>query len=98
MGFAEKHPLPEGAQVYHVGQLWARMWPGGTAVIVKVLGPYPDGAYEYVVNACREFSRSPGAGNPMDRQTRWASYATRPAYEPPSIEELLGSVARKGEG
>jgi hypothetical protein len=87
------HPLPVGARVYHVGQLWARGLDGGTAVIVEVAGPYRDGAYEYVVDACQEFSRRPGPDNPMDRRTQWASYMTQPAYVRPSVDELLGRAA-----
>lgn len=75
------HPLPVGAEVYHRSQMWASRLPGGTAVIQAVEGPLHDGAYEYTVLACREFSRRPGPDNPMDRETQWASYATRPARE-----------------
>lgn len=73
------HPLDVGARVFHSGQIWARSLLGGTAVIREVLGPYHDGAYEYVVDACRDFSRQPGDDNPMDRRTQWASYMTVPA-------------------
>lgn len=82
------HPLPEGAKVHHSSQLWARTVDGGTAVVREVLGPYHDGAYEYVVDACRDFSRRPGPDNPMDRRTQWPSYYTVPAREVPSIEEV----------
>lgn len=83
------HPLPVGAKVFHVGQLWARTLIGGTAVVVEVKGPYRDGAYEYVLDACQEFSRRPGPDNPMNQRSQWASYATRPAYERSHVEALL---------
>jgi hypothetical protein len=75
------HPLPVGTYVYHRSQEWARRLAGGTAVIQSVTGPYHDGAYEYTVLSCRDFSRRPGPDNPMDRETQWASYATRPATD-----------------
>jgi hypothetical protein len=70
------HPLPVGTHVRHAGQQWART---ATAVIRDVMGPYNDGAYEYLVDACREFSRRPGLDNPMDDRKQWASYQTLPA-------------------
>lgn len=72
-----------GDRVHHAGQIWARTCPGGTAVVVEVKGPYNDGAYEYVVDACEDFSRFPSDTNPMTRRTQWASYHTRPAYTEP---------------
>lgn len=83
------HPLPVGAKVFHSGQQWARSLDGGTAVVRKVIGPLRDGAYEYVVDACQEFSRRPGPDNPMDWRTQWASYYTQPAHTRSSIDELL---------
>ncbi|MFE0490262.1 hypothetical protein [Streptomyces griseoaurantiacus] len=73
------HPLAVGTEVYHVGQLWARGLPGGTAVVRDVIGPFHDESYEYAVDGCRDFSRRPGPDNPMDKRTQWASYATAPA-------------------
>lgn len=83
------HPLPVGTEVYHTAQQWARTVDGGTAVIREVLGPYGDGAYEYVVDGCRDFSRRPGPDNPMDERSQWPSYYTARAYVRPSIDELL---------
>ncbi|CAL9611803.1 hypothetical protein SUDANB1_05642 [Streptomyces sp. enrichment culture] len=70
------HPLPVGTHVHHVGQLWARRLPGGTAIVREVAGPYRDGAYEYVLDACEEFAQRPGPDNPMTARRQWASYAT----------------------
>jgi hypothetical protein len=75
-----QHPLAVGARVYNSrGQQWAHSVPGGTAVVLEVLGPDHRGDYEYVVDGCREFSRQPGPDNPMNRRTQWASYNTAPA-------------------
>lgn len=72
-------PLPVGTAVTHVSQQWAPRILGGTAVIREVKGPYYDGSFEYLVCACRDFSRRPAADNPMDRETWWSSLAVRPA-------------------
>lgn len=74
------HPLPAGTRVTHISQGWAGpiRTPDGIAEIVAARGPYPDGAWEYEVLACRDFSRRPGPDNPMDRPTWWASYAVCP--------------------
>lgn len=73
------HPLPVGTHVTHVNQQWAtsRVAPEGTAEILEVRGPYHDGAFEYRVLAARDFSRQPGPGNPLDRETWWSSQAIR---------------------
>ncbi|MBC9731159.1 hypothetical protein [Streptomyces sp. TRM68367] len=73
------HPLPVGTAVHHIGQIWARRLPGGTAVIREVQGPYHDGAYEYLLDGTRDFSARPGPDNPMNEPRQWASYATIPA-------------------
>jgi hypothetical protein len=72
-------PLSVGARVSHISQEWATSStaPDGTAQIVEVRGPYNDGSYEYLVLACRDFSRRPGPANPMDRETWWSSLAVR---------------------
>lgn len=69
-----------GDRVHHAGQIFARTHPGGTAVVVEVKGPYNDGAYEYVVDACESFANLPSDDNPMTHRTQWASYMTRPAF------------------
>lgn len=68
-----------GDRIMHRAQMFAYSHVGGTAVVVEVLGPYHDGAYEYVVDACEEFANFPSADNPMTRRTQWASYMTLPA-------------------
>jgi len=72
-------PLPVGTRVTHVNQQWATsiVAPEGTAEILEARGPYPDGSFEYLVLACRDFSRRPGPDNRMDRETWWSSNATR---------------------
>ncbi|MEU9415203.1 hypothetical protein [Streptomyces sp. NPDC048272] len=79
------HPLPVGTRVTHVNQQWAnrRTAPEGTAKIVEARGPYNDGSYEYLVLACRDFSRQPGPGNRMDRETWWSSLAVQSASSQP---------------
>ena len=49
--------------------------------MVEVKGPYNDESYEYVVNACEEFSCLPSETNPMTRRRQWASYMTMPAFD-----------------
>jgi hypothetical protein len=78
---AEPPRFSPGDRVHHYGQKFARTHPGGTAVVVEVKGPHHDGAYEYVVDACEEFTRLPSADNPMTRRTQWASYMTLPAFD-----------------
>lgn len=75
-------PLPVGARVRHYGQQWpaARQ---GTATIREVRGPWPDGSYEYRVDATQDFSRRPGPDNPETRETWWSSTATIPAAPTP---------------
>lgn len=75
-----RKPLPVGTRVYHRGQHnWACLIVGGTGVITEVIGPYNDGAYEYVVRTGEDISRRIGPDNPETRVTQWASYHTRPA-------------------
>ena len=76
------HPLPVGTRVYHSGQRnWACTLEGGTGEIVEVMGPYRDGAYEYIVLVPEDFSRRASEDNPETRQTQWASYRTVKAFE-----------------
>lgn len=74
-------PLPAGTHVTHINQQWAntRTTPDGTAEVLEARGPLNDDSYEYLVLACRDFSRRPGPDNPMDRKTWWNSNATRTA-------------------
>lgn len=78
-----------GDRVMHGGQIFARTHPGGTAVVVEVLGPDHRGDYEYVVDACENFARFPDpVTNPMTCRTQWASYHVRPAWTEPDWENL----------
>lgn len=67
--------LPVGTPVHHSGQIWAR-GGSGTATIAAVLGPWPDGAYEYLVYHHGSFS---GGTEPVSPPSWWASYRTIPA-------------------
>ncbi|MEK2474030.1 hypothetical protein [Streptomyces noursei] len=49
------HPLPNGTRVTHFSQVRARHLPGGTATVVDHQGPWPDGSWEYLVRATRDF-------------------------------------------
>jgi hypothetical protein len=74
------HPLPVGARVRHCGQQYPAA-RAGTATIVTVKGPWPDGSYEYEVETGRDFSRPPGPDNPPTDRRWWSSFATIPAKE-----------------
>lgn len=76
----EHEKLPVGTAVYHGAQRWAQLLVGGTGVITEVSGPCSDGSWEYVVMGTRDFSRRPGPGNPMTRETQWNSSHTRRAW------------------
>lgn len=65
-------PLPVGTPVHHSGQRWARE---ATATVAAVLGPWPDGAYEYLVYHRGPFS---GGTEPVSPPSWWASYRTVP--------------------
>ncbi|MEV6400557.1 hypothetical protein AB0M39_38250 [Streptomyces sp. NPDC051907] len=88
------HPLPHGDRVWHSGQRWAATVPGGTAVVVDS-EPQRDGSWEYDVLACRDFSRRPGPGNPMDRPTRWPGWALRMSCD--FVERVLGGAIHADE-
>lgn len=68
-------PLPVGTPVHHSGQIWARAQQRSTATVAAVLGPWPDGAYEYLVYHRGPFSGGVGAPAPA---SWWASYRTVP--------------------
>lgn len=74
-------PLEPGTRVRHYGQQWSAARQG-TATVREVRGPWPDGSYEYRVDATEDFSRQPGPDNPETRSTWWSSWATVPAEEP----------------
>lgn len=76
---ARRHPLPVGARVRHYGQQWPAALRDGTTNVVEVMGPWPDGSYEYLVAANAEWSRQPGEDNPPTGETwQWASHGTIP--------------------
>lgn len=77
---APETPLPVGTHVRHHDQQWSQA-RRGTAEIITVRGPWPDGAYEYEVLAGRDFSRPLSEHNPMTRRTWWPSHATVPVTE-----------------
>lgn len=74
-----EHPLRIGTRVSHYGQQWHREHMGGTATVIGLEGPYPDGSYEYTVHGVRDFSRQSGPDNPEDTIRTWSSLATRQA-------------------
>jgi hypothetical protein len=72
--------LEPGTAVYHGGQRWAVTLVGGTARILSVDRLNRDGSWEYTVLGCRDISRQPGPGNPMDQERQWCSSHTRRAW------------------
>lgn len=69
-------PLKVRDRVFHVGQIWARSLPGGTAEILEVQGPDHRDNYEYLVLTGVYFSRKPSERNPQTRKEWWSSTAT----------------------
>lgn len=71
--------LPVGTRVTHINQQRATsaIAPEGTGEILNVRGPYSDGTYEYLVLATRNFARTLGPDNPLEREAWWSSNAVR---------------------
>lgn len=72
-------PLPPGTRVHHAGQIWARVIPGGTGVIVRAEGPDHRGQFEYLVRTGQDFSRRTGPDSPETCERWWSSTTTVPA-------------------
>ena len=73
------HPYRIGTRVSHYGQQWHRTRMGGTATVIGLEGPYPDGSYEYTTHGVRDFSRRSSLDNPEDTIRTWSSRVTRQA-------------------
>ncbi|MGW2837342.1 hypothetical protein ACWCWD_06475 [Streptomyces sp. NPDC001493] len=78
-----EQPLPVGTRVHHYGQQWLAA-RHGTATIREIQGPWPDGTYEYRVDATQDFSRRPSPDNPETRPAWWSSTATIPVTKEPT--------------
>jgi hypothetical protein len=74
---ADTIPLAIGTRVRHYGHQWPAAYRDGTANIREVKGPWPDGSYEYLVDA------EDGGSSPR----WWASHATIPV-QPNPLREL----------